>query len=86
MGSLATESLTACLACGLVAEIIGIEGLEEYPEPCELDYDDNGRHTGIECGGRLWVQGGHGYYNGHYDCYTLYLICENCGPYEVECV
>lgn len=46
----------------------------EYPERCD------------ECGGRQWVTGGNGYYNGRYDCYTLYLECENCGPYEVECV
>ena len=53
------------------------EGITEddlYEERCE------------ECGGKVWVIGGHGYYNGSYDCYTLYLECENCGPYEVECV
>jgi len=59
-----------------MAVILDIDGLEEYPERCEFD----------DCGGRLWVQGGNGYYNGSYDCYTLYLICENCGPYDVECV
>lgn len=46
----------------------------DYEEPCD------------ECGGRVIATGGHGYYNGHYQCYTLYLECENCGPYEVECV
>jgi hypothetical protein len=45
-----------------------------YEEPC--DY----------CGGKVWSTGGSGYYNGSYQCYTLYLECENCGPYEVECV
>lgn len=69
-----------------MANIIDIEGLVEYPEPCDLDYDDEGRRTGEACGGRLWVTGGQGYYNGHYNCYTLGLICEFCGPYEVECV
>jgi hypothetical protein len=53
-----------------------IRELEEnqYEDDCE------------ECGGKQFVTGGNGYYNGHYDCYTLYLECENCGPYEVECV
>lgn len=47
---------------------------EEYEEPCD------------KCGGKVVVTGGNGYYNGSYDCYTLYLRCENCGEYEVECV
>jgi hypothetical protein len=47
---------------------------EEYYEPCD------------ECGGHVVATGGHGYYNGSYNCYTLYLRCENCGDYEVECV
>jgi hypothetical protein len=46
----------------------------EGGEPCD------------ECGGRVKATGGQHHYNGHYDCYTLYLECENCGPYEVECV
>lgn len=45
-----------------------------YEEPCG------------ECGGKVIATGGRHHYNGHYDCYTLYLKCENCGPYEVECV
>lgn len=45
-----------------------------YEEPCE------------NCGGKVTATGGHHYYNGSYNCYTLYLDCENCGPYEVECV
>ncbi len=45
-----------------------------YPEPCD------------ECGGRQKDLGGFGYYNGSYQCYTLTLECENCGPYDVECV
>jgi hypothetical protein len=32
------------------------------------------------------VTGGQRHYNGYYDLYTLYLICEHCGPYDVECV
>ena len=47
---------------------------EDYGEPCE------------ECGGKVVSTGGHGYYNGSYQCYTMYLRCENCGDYEVECV
>lgn len=57
----------------------------EYPEPDDIDkelYEERCE----ECGGKIWVTGGQGYYNGSYDCYTLYLECENCGPYEVECV
>lgn len=45
-----------------------------YEQPCD------------ECGGKVVSTGGHHYYNGSYDCYTMYLDCENCGPYEVECV
>lgn len=45
-----------------------------YEEPCD------------ECGGRVVATGGNHWYNGWYNCYTLYLDCENCGPYEVECV
>lgn len=47
---------------------------EEYEEFCE------------ECGGKVVATGGHAHYNGYYNCYTLYLRCENCGDYEVECV
>lgn len=45
-----------------------------YPDPCE------------ECGGTQWDIGGRSHYNGRYQCYTLYLECENCGVYDVECV
>lgn len=45
-----------------------------YPDPCE------------QCGGNQWDIGGHSHFNGNYQCYTLYLECENCGIYEVECV
>lgn len=69
-----------------MARILDVEGLAEYPDACELDYDDDGRRTGVVCGGRLWVIGGNGHYNGHYTCYTLELLCEHCGPYDVECV
>lgn len=47
---------------------------EEYEEPCD------------NCGGKVVALGGQNYYNGSYDCYTLYLRCENCGDYDVECV
>lgn len=57
-----------------------------YEERCENDVDEFGNLMDEPCGGRLVSLGGQGYYNGHYDCYTLYLECENCGPYEVECV
>jgi hypothetical protein len=51
-----------------------VEDEELYEEPC------------MECGGKVVATGGQHWYNGTYDCYTLYLNCENCGPYEVECV
>lgn len=50
------------------------EQYTDYGEPC--DY----------CGGKVVSTGGSGYYNGSYQCYTMYLKCENCGDYEVECV
>ena len=50
------------------------ESNEDYEEPCE------------ECGGKVVSTGGQSYYNGSYQCYTMYLDCENCGPHEVECV
>lgn len=54
------------------------------------DYGDDEDYDRSEpcdkCGGKVIATGGQHYYNGHYDCYTLYLTCENCGPYEVECV
>lgn len=55
----------------------------DWREPLEENqYEDDCE----ECGGKQFVTGGNGYYNGSYQCYTLYLECENCGPYEVECV
>jgi len=58
-----------------------------YEQRCEeYIYDDEGHSTGEICGGKVVATGGQGYYNGSYQCYTLYLKCENCGPYEVECV
>lgn len=58
------------------------------PEEVEVPdwYDPDEQEPCDECGGKVRATGGRGYYNGHYDCYTLYLECENCGPYEVECV
>lgn len=56
---------------------------EQWPEPLEENqYEDDCE----ECGGKQYVIGGHGYYNGSYNCYTLTLRCVNCGPYDVECV
>ena len=57
---------------------------EDYEEPCGNLVVRDGEEG--HCGGKVVSTGGHHYYNGHYDCYTLYLDCENCGPYEVECV
>jgi len=54
----------------------------QYRELEENQYEDDCE----ECGGKQFVTGGNGHYNGSYQCYTLYLTCENCGPYEVECV
>lgn len=62
--------------------------LVEY-EPPENDPDlpDDFYEDGCEeCGGKVRATGGQHYYNGSYNCYTLHLECENCGPYEVECV
>lgn len=47
----------------------------------DMEYDEF-----CECGGRLFVTGGNGYYNGSYQCYTQYAICSLCGPTEWECV
>lgn len=61
----------------------------ELYEPPEVEpyHDSDVYEEGCEeCGGRIWSTGGNGYYNGSYQCYTMYLECENCGPYEVECV
>lgn len=65
-----------------------------YPDPCEnlvkipeADPDDPEIENGMgRCGGTVWDIGGHSYYNGQYQCYTLYLECEHCGTYDVECV
>ena len=61
---------------------------EDYEEGCENLWDENGKPFpgGEVCGGKVVSTGGQGYYNGSYDCYTLYLRCERCGDYEVECV
>lgn len=53
---------------------------ELYEERCQNEDND-----GI-CGGKVWSTGGNSYYNGSYNCYTLYLHCEKCGDYDVECV
>lgn len=59
---------------GFTSDTGDLDDAELYEERCE------------ECGGKVWSTGGHGYYNGSYQCYTMYLECENCGDYEVECV
>ena len=59
---------------------------EFYEEPCENEVPVDDDHPFGICGGRVVATGGRHHYNGHYNCYTLYLNCENCGPYEVECV
>ena len=59
---------------------------ELYEERCENEYDAQGNRMDEVCGGRVVATGGSSYYNGHYSCYTLYLKCEFCGDYEVECV
>jgi hypothetical protein len=61
---------------------VGLFSLD-YREPLEQDqYEEDCE----DCGGKQFVTGGYHYYNGSYDCYTMYLLCVNCGPYEVECV
>jgi len=59
---------------------------ELYEQRCENDVDEDGNVMEEVCNGRVVSTGGHGYYNGSYQCYTMYLECENCGHYEVECV
>ncbi len=64
------------------------EPCEEYvpiPEDDEFDREPDEDGMGY-CGGNVVSTGGQSHYNGHYDCYTLYLLCDRCGPYEVECV
>lgn len=65
---------------------VDFDEAELYEERCENDVDEFGNVMDEPCNGRLVSTGGQGYYNGSYQCYTLYLECENCGPYEVECV
>lgn len=59
-----------------------------YEEGCEnvWDADGNPFPDGEVCGGKVVSTGGQGYYNGSYQCYTMYLRCDRCGDYEVECV
>lgn len=59
---------------------------EENIPPTDFDDAELYEERCEECGGKVVATGGNGYYNGNYQCYTLYLECENCGPYEVECV
>lgn len=65
---------------------VNFDTADLYEERCENEVPVDDEHDAGICNGRVVSTGGHGYYNGHYDCYTLYLECENCGPYEVECV
>lgn len=67
-------------------EVLDPEEVEEYYADAENTPDDYYEESCEECGGKVVATGGQHHYNGHYDCYTLYLNCENCGPYEVECV
>ena len=64
------------------------EGFENfvYEQRCENEFDESGNPLDEPCNGKVWSTGGHPYYNGSYQCYTIYLFCENCGHYEVECV
>lgn len=59
---------------------------ELYEERCDNQYDEQGNLMEEACGGRLVATGGRHHYSNGFNCYTLYLECENCGPYEVECV
>lgn len=68
---------------------------DDYDEPCqeivEIGEDDEwDRESDLNgygvCGGKVVSTGGQHHYNGHYDCYTMYLHCDRCGDYEVECV
>lgn len=65
-----------------------IEWASEPYEPPSTPVEDEELYEVLcmECGGKVVATGGQHWYNGIYNCYTLYLNCENCGPYEVECV
>lgn len=58
-----------------------------YEELCgnEQFYAD-GTKMDEACPGRVVSTGGQHHYSNGFDCYTMYLECEFCGPYEVECV
>lgn len=60
----------------------------EYEEGCENVWDENGNPypNGEVCGGKVVSTGGHHHYTNGFDCYTMYLHCDKCGDYEVECV
>lgn len=60
----------------------------DYEEGCENLWDEKGRPFpgGEVCGGKVVSTGGHHHYTNGFDCYTMYLRCERCGDYEVECV
>lgn len=57
-----------------------------YEERCENEVPVDEDHSQGLCYGRVVSTGGRRHYSNGYDCYTLFLNCENCGPYEVECV
>lgn len=61
---------------------------EYYEEGCEQMFDADGKPfpDGEVCGGKVVSTGGQHHYSNGFDCYTMYLRCERCGDYEVECV
>lgn len=65
---------------------VDFDTAELYEDRCENIYDEHGNTLDEPCGGRVVSTGGQSHYSNGYDCYTLYLECETCGPYEVECV
>lgn len=57
-----------------------------YEERCENEVPVTDENEAGICNGRLHSTGGQHHYSNGFDCYTLFLTCEHCGPYEVECV
>jgi len=58
---------------------------EQYCENELPEFVDDDNPSG-HCGGKVVSTGGQHHYNGQYNCYTMYLHCDRCGDYEVECV
>lgn len=58
----------------------------ESLRPADITDEDLYEERCDYCGGKVWSTGGQSHYSNGFDCYTLFLECENCGPYDVECI